>query len=332
MLDHGQRRLRPAQPADRRAARRRPDRHRSAADPPAALRRRRCSPVGSSSRSAAGTARHDRARGADELPEYLVDPDKFTQVVTNLVENAVRHGEGEVARDRRARPGRRRRTSRSTVTTRATASRRRCGSGCSPSSGPAEPRGGSGLGLYIVNGLVRAHGGTVTIDDAPGGGRPGDHHAGRSTARNRVTPADRAAVPRLASRVRTQHRLTTPWRSRRCSPRRSRPRATPPSPRSRPPATWTSSSGSGSSTPATGRRWRSPTARSARCRRRPARRPASGSARPAARSTRRSPRAQAVLEAEHEERMLVEETVDVTLPDRPVAARRPAPASPPAPS
>ena len=31
-------------------------------------------------------------------------------------------------------------------------------------------RGGSGLGLYIVNGLVRAHGGTVTIDDAPEGG------------------------------------------------------------------------------------------------------------------------------------------------------------------
>jgi signal transduction histidine kinase len=31
-------------------------------------------------------------------------------------------------------------------------------------------RGGSGLGLYLVNGLVKAHGGTVTIEDAPTGG------------------------------------------------------------------------------------------------------------------------------------------------------------------
>ena len=90
-------------------------------------------------------------------------------------------------------------------------------------------------------------------------------------------------------------------------------------------ATSTSSSRSGSRTRATGPRWRWPTARSARCRRRPARRPASGSARPAARSTRRSPRARSELEAEHEERMLVEETVDVTLPyDRaPQGARHP---------
>ena len=31
-------------------------------------------------------------------------------------------------------------------------------------------QGGSGLGLYIVNGLVRAHGGELAISDAPGGG------------------------------------------------------------------------------------------------------------------------------------------------------------------
>ena len=34
----------------------------------------------------------------------------------------------------------------------------------------ASSGGGSGLGLYIVNGLVRAHGGAVTIEDRPGGG------------------------------------------------------------------------------------------------------------------------------------------------------------------
>ena len=31
-------------------------------------------------------------------------------------------------------------------------------------------RGGSGLGMYIIHGLVRAHGGQVEIDDSPGGG------------------------------------------------------------------------------------------------------------------------------------------------------------------
>ena len=31
-------------------------------------------------------------------------------------------------------------------------------------------RGGTGLGMYLVNGLVRAHGGWVSIGDAPSGG------------------------------------------------------------------------------------------------------------------------------------------------------------------
>ena len=44
----------------------------------------------------AGTARPIALEVADDLPEIHADPDKFTQVVTNLVENAVRHGEGTV--------------------------------------------------------------------------------------------------------------------------------------------------------------------------------------------------------------------------------------------
>lgn len=106
---------------------------------------------------------------ADGLAPILADPDKFTQVATNLVENAVRHGDGAV-----------------TVTVEDDA----------PGSvgirlivedeGEGIPadlrrrvftkfwkggaRGGSGLGLYIVGGLTRAHGGVVTIGEAPGGG------------------------------------------------------------------------------------------------------------------------------------------------------------------
>jgi signal transduction histidine kinase len=34
----------------------------------------------------------------------------------------------------------------------------------------AKRRGGAGLGLYIVKGLVEAHGGTITVQGAPGGG------------------------------------------------------------------------------------------------------------------------------------------------------------------
>ena len=89
--------------------------------------------------------------------------------------------------------------------------------------------------------------------------------------------------------------------------------------------TSSSSSGCGPSTPATARRWRWPTARSARCRPRRARTPASGSARPAARSTRRSRSVRPSSRSRPRQRMLVEETVDVTLPwdRRPPGARHP---------
>ena len=112
------------------------------------------------------TSRTVRLEAAPDLPSITVDPDKFTQVVTNLVENAVRHGEGSVTVHVGAGP------EHVTVTVEDE------GDGI-----PAELRkrvftkfwkggrsAGSGLGLYLVGGLVKAHGGTVTVGDAAGGG------------------------------------------------------------------------------------------------------------------------------------------------------------------
>lgn len=115
----------------------------------------------------AGTSREIESQVADSLPPAWADPDKLTQVVTNLLENAVRHGEGGV----RLQVG---------AVTDADVLRivvEDDGQGI-----PMEMRkrvftkfwttgeGGSGLGLYLVNGLVRAHGGTVEIGDAATGG------------------------------------------------------------------------------------------------------------------------------------------------------------------
>lgn len=105
------------------------------------------------------------------VPKVMADPDKVEQVLTNLVENAIKYTEeGEV-----------------TVT-------------CSADDGwlsvsvsdqgegiPAEHRqhvfgkffrrgeragspSGTGLGLYISKGLIEAHGGKIWVEEAPGGG------------------------------------------------------------------------------------------------------------------------------------------------------------------
>jgi signal transduction histidine kinase len=124
----------------------------------------RCSP-----RSGRAPGARSSRRGSD-LPQVFADPDKFVQVVTNLVENAVRHGDGvvritlEPLGGDTPYPGVRMHVDDE-------------GDGISPDIRTRVftkfwkhgTRGGSGLGMYIVHGLVTAHGGSIEIGDAPGG-------------------------------------------------------------------------------------------------------------------------------------------------------------------
>jgi signal transduction histidine kinase len=104
------------------------------------------------------------------LPELWLDPDKIGQILGNLVENAVRHGAGTVTVVVEPDPREEG----------AAVSVRDQGEGIPPEAanrvfrqfwrGHSNRRGGTGLGLYIVKGLVEAHGGQITVQRAPGGG------------------------------------------------------------------------------------------------------------------------------------------------------------------
>jgi PAS domain S-box-containing protein len=139
--------------------------HRELVDLPARMRKL------IAGRVAAGDA-EDRFRVevASGLPETWLDADKMDQILANLIENAVRHGAG-------------------TVTTvvepssvagapSVAVSVRDQGPGIAPELASrvfrqfwrAKRRGGAGLGLFIVKGLVEAHGGTIAVHQAPGGG------------------------------------------------------------------------------------------------------------------------------------------------------------------
>lgn len=102
----------------------------------------------------------------EDVPEVWVDPDKLTQVVTNLLDNAVRHGAGQI-----------------TVGVADLDHHVEVSVG---DEGPGIPdamrervfakywrhgeRTGTGLGLYIVQGLVSAHGGRVSVGAGESGG------------------------------------------------------------------------------------------------------------------------------------------------------------------
>lgn len=115
------------------------------------------------------TAPGDRALTLETAGDPLiwVDRDKFAQVVANLVENAIKHGDGDV-------------TVRLSATSTGSAELVVDDAGAGISEHirgrifskfwKHGSTGGSGLGLYIVGGLVAAHDGTVQVESSPAGG------------------------------------------------------------------------------------------------------------------------------------------------------------------
>ena len=115
----------------------------------------------------------------DGLPELWADPDRLDQILSNLIENALRHGDGAVTLG--------------AVPAHGEESERLVASGHGPGVDlvvadegkgidPAHRnlifsrfwhgsgRGSTGLGLYVVRGLVEAHGGRVNVESSPAGG------------------------------------------------------------------------------------------------------------------------------------------------------------------
>lgn len=106
----------------------------------------------------------------DDLPELWADPDRFEQIMTNLIDNALRHGAGQVC---------------------VTACPAHLDGApavllCVSDEGDGIPeenrelvfsrywqggsRAGTGIGLFIVRGLVEAHGGAVRVAQRDAGG------------------------------------------------------------------------------------------------------------------------------------------------------------------
>jgi signal transduction histidine kinase len=105
------------------------------------------------------------------LPEMWLDQDKVDQIVSNLVENALRHGAGTVTVVvEPAGPDETGQAIAVAVRDEGEGVAAELASRVFRPFWRATRRGGTGLGLFIVKGLVEAHGGTIAVLRAPGGG------------------------------------------------------------------------------------------------------------------------------------------------------------------
>ncbi|MGH8898447.1 MAG: ATP-binding protein [Egibacteraceae bacterium] len=121
-------------------------------------------------RMAARTEHADRVETQfnGEVPQLYADPDKVEQIFTNLIENAMKYGEGPVSVTVRVHDE----VVQFTVADQ--------GAGIPPSHlvhiftkffrRPGERRTGTGLGLYITKGIVEAHGGRIWAQSEQGQG------------------------------------------------------------------------------------------------------------------------------------------------------------------
>lgn len=119
----------------------------------------------------AGSGQTLQADAEQGLPAVWADQDRLVQVVTNLVENALRHGQGlqsvTVRRPPDGRDG-----VMIAVADRGPGISEEIRSRMFTRFWKSGERGGSGLGLYIVQGIVQSHQGTLEVENLePGGAR-----------------------------------------------------------------------------------------------------------------------------------------------------------------
>lgn len=114
----------------------------------------------------------------DDLPEVWADPDRLDQILANLVENALRHGDGAVTLGATAADARGQDGARGSLENGVDLVVSDEGKGVDPANREiifsrfwhGSGRGSTGLGLYVVKGLVEAHGGRIQVESAPRGG------------------------------------------------------------------------------------------------------------------------------------------------------------------